>query len=101
VLSVRLGPISRVLYKINEWASAPAKLATAAGTVRLDGYRIHPVSTVVLLGLNGTRIVLLVVSPLAEPDQAHAIMMTAAGPNNALTVDSLLTISAEDRDRSG
>jgi hypothetical protein len=101
VLSVRLGPISRVLYKINEWASAPAKLATAAGVVRLDGYRIHPVSTVELLGLNGTRIVLLVVSPLAEPDQAHAIMMTAAGPSNALTVDSLLTISPQDRDRSG
>jgi hypothetical protein len=101
VLSVRLGRISRVLYKLNEWATAPAKLATAEGVVRLDGYRVHPVSTVEVLGLNRRKIVLLVVSPQADPDQAHAIMMTAAGPNNALTVDSLLTVSTEDQEHSG
>jgi Family of unknown function (DUF5994) len=94
VLSVRLGPIVRVIYNVNEWAKPPVKFATGGRTVRLDGYRIQPVSTVELLGLDRTRIVLLVVSPHADPDQAHAIMMTAAGPNNASTVDSLL--SAEE-----
>jgi hypothetical protein len=100
VLSVRLGRISRVIYKLDEWATAPAKLATAGRSVRLDGYRRHPVSTVEVLGLNQQKILLLVVSPLADPDQAHAVMMTAAGPNNALTVDSLLTVSADDQERS-
>jgi hypothetical protein len=100
VLSVRLGRISRVIYKLDEWATAPAKLATAGRSVRLDGYRRHPVSTVEVLGLNQQKILLLVVSPQADPDQAHAVMMTAAGPNNALTVDSLLTVSAEDQERS-
>jgi hypothetical protein len=94
VLSVRLGPIVRVIYNVNEWAKPPAKFATGGRTVRLDGYRIQPVSTVELLGLDRTRIVLLVVSPHADPDQAHAIMMTAAGPNNDSTVASLL--SAEE-----
>ena len=28
VLSVRLGPIGRVIYKMNEWAKPPAKFAT-------------------------------------------------------------------------
>jgi hypothetical protein len=95
VLSVRLGPISRVIYNLNEWAKPPAKFATGGRTVRLDGYRIQPVNTVEVLGLNRDKIVLLVVSPHADPDQAHAIMMTAAGPNNAATVESLLIISPE------
>jgi hypothetical protein len=95
VLSVRLGPIGRVIYNLNEWAKPPTKFATGGRTVRLDGYRIQPVNTVEVLGLNRNKIVLLVVSPHADPDQAHAIMMTAAGPNNAATVESLLIISPE------
>ena len=65
-------------------------------TVRLDGYSLQPVNIVEALGLNRTKIVLLVISPHAYPDQAHAIMMTAAGPNNASTVESLLRIRAEE-----
>jgi hypothetical protein len=101
VLSVRLGAIGRVIYSLNEWAKAPKKLATDGRTVRLDGYRLQPVNTVEVLGLNCEKIVLLVVSPHANPDQAHAIMMTAAGPDNALTVNSLLTISVEELENSG
>ena len=96
VLSVRLGPIGRVMYNLNEWAKPPAKFATGGRTVRLDGYRLQPVNTVEVLGLNRDKIVLLVVSPDADPEQAHAIMMTAAGPNNASTVEDLLMISTEE-----
>jgi Family of unknown function (DUF5994) len=95
VLSVRLGPIGRVIYNLNEWAKPPAKFATGGRTVRLDGYRLQPVNTIEVLGFNRNKIVLLVVSPHADPDQAHAIMMTAAGPNNAATVESLLMMSPE------
>jgi hypothetical protein len=101
VLSVRLGPIGRVIYNLTEWAQAPKKLATDGGTVRLDGYRLQPVNTVEVVGLNRKKIVLLVVSPQAGPDQAHAAMMTAAGPKNALTVANLLTIGADEPERTG
>jgi hypothetical protein len=101
VLSVRLGPIGRVIYNINEWEAPPAKFATGGRTVRLDGYRRQPVNTIEAVGLNRNKIVLLVVSPQADPDQAHAILMTAAGPDNALTVDSLLHASAEVPEPSG
>jgi hypothetical protein len=94
VLSVRLGPIGRVIFNVNEWPKPPAKFATGGRTVRLDGYRLQPVSTIEVLGLNRNKIVLLVVSPRADPQQAHAIMMTAAGPNDASTVAGLLMISA-------
>ena len=97
VLSVRLGPISRVIYNLSEWANPPAKFATGERTVRLDGYRIQPVNTIEVLGLNRKRIVLLVVSPQADPDDAHAIMMAAAGPDNVSTVDSLLKCGEEER----
>jgi Family of unknown function (DUF5994) len=101
VLSVRLGPIGRVIYNVNEWETPPAKFATGGRTVRLDGYRLQPVNTVEAVGFNQNKIVLLVVSPQADPDEAHAILMAAAGPDNALTVDSLLKISAEVRETPG
>jgi hypothetical protein len=96
VLSVRLGPIGRVIYKLNEWAKAPAKCEFGDQVVRLDGYRLQPVNTVEVVGTNRKRIVLLVLSPETDPAQAHAVMMTAAGPSNGLTVESLLMISAKE-----
>lgn len=95
VLSVRLGPIGRVIYNINEWAEAPAKFAVGTRMVRLDGYRRQPVNTIEVVGLDRNKIVLLVVSPHADPDQAHTIMMTAASPKNASTVDGLMAGAEE------
>ena len=63
VLSVRLGPIDRVLFKLTDWAKAPTKLATGGRAVHLDGYRLQPPNTVEVIGLNGNRIILLVVPP--------------------------------------
>ncbi|ASX00931.1 hypothetical protein CKJ56_14260 [Mycobacterium intracellulare subsp. chimaera] len=82
--------MGRVIYNLTEWATAPAKLAFGSQTVRLDGYRRQPVHTVEVLGLNRQRITLLVVSPHTDEHDAHTVMMTAAGPNNALTVASLM-----------
>jgi len=94
VLSVRLGRIDRVLYNLNEWEKASPKLATGGRAVRLDGYRRQPIHTVEVLGLNRNKIVLLVVPPNADPDEAHATLMAAAAPSNHSTVDSLLMVGA-------
>jgi Family of unknown function (DUF5994) len=98
VLSVRLGPIDRVIFNRNEWATPSAKFATGGRRVRLDGYRLQPANTVEVLGLNRNRIVLLVVPPNANPDKAHATLMAAATPSNDSTVDSLLMVSARERE---
>ena len=90
VLSVRLGRIDRVMYNLNEWATPSRKLATGGRRVRLDGYRRQPTNTIEVLGLNGNRIVLLVVPPNTDPQMAHEAMMTAAAPNNASMVANLL-----------
>ncbi|MEY8015577.1 DUF5994 family protein [Mycobacterium servetii] len=95
VLSVRLGPIGRVIYNLSEWVTPPAKFVTDGRTVRLDGYRLQPANTVEVLGFDHNKIVLLVVSPRAEPNQAHAIMMTAASFDNISPVEGLLMVSPE------
>jgi Family of unknown function (DUF5994) len=96
VLKVRLGPIERVTYRIDEWSTAPRKFFTGERMVRLDGYRTQPAHTLEVLGLNRQTLVLLVVAPGADADQAHAVMMTAAGPDNALTVADLLATSSDE-----
>ena len=98
VLAVRLGPIDRVLYKVGDWAKAPAELVTADATVRLDGYRLQPPNTIEVLGRGGSRTVLLVVPPHTGPDRAHTTLMAAAAANNESTVDGLLMISLQDRE---
>ena len=91
VLSVRLGRIERVMYNLGEWATAPAKAMLGERSVRLDGYRRQPINTLEVRGVNRDRIVLLVVPPDTNPDQAHATMMAAAAPNNDLSTEVLLT----------
>ena len=98
VLSVRLGRIDRVLYKLNDWAKAPTKLATGGRTVQLDGYRLQPLNTIEVLGLNRNRIALLVVPPHTDPDHAHATLMAAAGPDNVSTVGGLFMAGERDRE---
>jgi hypothetical protein len=90
VLSVRLGRVDRVMYNLNEWAKVSRKLATGGRRVRLDGYQRQPTSTIEVLGLNRTRIALLVVSPNTDPDRAHTVLMAAAAPGDTSTVESLL-----------
>ncbi len=89
-LSVRLGRIRRVMYNLDEWANAPAKLTAGGHAVRLDGYRRQPANTIEVLGLDRGRIALLVVPPHTDPERAHTTMMAAAGPHNDATVDGLL-----------
>jgi hypothetical protein len=90
VLSVRLGSIDRVLYNFADWTKAPVKFLTGGGMVRLGGYHRQPDNTVEIIGLNRKKLVLLVVPTLTESEHAHSIMMAAAAPDDASTVDALL-----------
>lgn len=93
VLSVRLGPVDRVLYNLGEWKKPAAKLPSGERSVHLDGYRYQPANSIRVVGLNRGAIVLLVISPQTDPQSAHATMMAAAQRNNASTVAQLLPSS--------
>ena len=90
VLSVRLGPIDRVTYNFADWAAAPTKFPTGGDTVRLSGFYQQEGNTLEVIGINRSKLVLLVVPSRTEPEHAHDIMMSAATPNDASTVDCLL-----------
>ncbi len=90
VLSVRLGVVARVLYKVDEWAIAPRQLVIGGHKVRLDGYHRQPPNTLEVLDARGNRIVLLVVPARTDADRAHSIVMAAAATDDASSVESLL-----------
>ena len=90
VMSVRLGPIDRVIYNVTEWAKAPTKLPAGGRMVRLGGYYRQPVNTIEVIGLSRSKIVLLVVPARTDPEHAHDILMAAAAPDNVSTIDGLL-----------
>jgi Family of unknown function (DUF5994) len=91
VLSVRLGPVDRVMYHISEWPTKPARrLYTGGRSVRLDGFNRQPAHTLEVLGRGRERVLLLVVPPHTDADTAHDTMMTAAAPNNVSTVSDML-----------
>jgi Family of unknown function (DUF5994) len=100
VLSVRLGPVGRVMYNLAEWAKMPPRLTTGGRAVRLDGYRLQPTNTLQVQGIGRESVFLLVVPPDTDPDVAHEAMMTAATPDNASSVGDLLTTGAPDEKAS-
>ena len=59
----RLGPIHRVIYHLDEWATAPRKLASGGRLVRLDGYRHMPRHTLGVLAVSGAQLTVAVVTP--------------------------------------
>ncbi|WP_297593711.1 DUF5994 family protein [Mycobacterium sp.] len=100
MLSSRLGEIDCVTYNFNEWTETPAHFTAGERTVRLDGRHRQPSNTLEVRGADRSKIVLLVVPWYTAPDHAHAIVMSAAEPNDTSSLDSLLMISERDRERA-
>jgi hypothetical protein len=89
VLSVRLGPIERVSYHLGDWGPTARKISVGGGVVRLAGYRSQLADTVDVLAAR-QRVTLLVVSPEATAQTAHAVLMAAGHRGNSEDVDALL-----------
>jgi hypothetical protein len=94
VLAVRLGRIQRVVYRVREWAAAPAQALIGGHRVLLDNSNLQPQDTIRLEGQHGKRHTLFVVPPYGSPHFAHEAMMVAAARNDKTTVAQLLEISA-------
>jgi hypothetical protein len=50
--------------------------------------------------ISGSKIVLLVVPPQTDPDDAHAIMMAASANDDATSVDKLLASATPHAERN-
>jgi hypothetical protein len=94
-LASRLGPIYRVIYHLDDWTPTPPTLVTKNWRVRLDGYRHRQTHTLDVLGLNGAKIVLLVVSPDTNTTEPRPRMPTVA------EVSVAPTLTGRHRDGAG
>lgn len=101
VLETRLGPIHHVAYHLGEWANTPRELDIAGRTVRLDGHRYRTVHTIEVLGDRDRRLVVLVVPPCTDAQDAFVAMTSASTKNDTSAVADLLMIGTrEHRDRT-
>ena len=89
VLSVRLGPIERVSYHLGDWGPTVRKISFGGGVVRLTGSRSQHADTLDVLAAR-QRVTLLVVSPEATTQAAHAALMAAGHRGNSEDVEALL-----------
>ncbi|MFI9413190.1 DUF5994 family protein [Nocardia gamkensis] len=84
VLTVRLGPIWRVVYDPTCWAAAPRQTTIHGGhTVRLDSYAFELWNTMYVFGRDNDLIVLRVIPSDTDEDIAHTALMAAVTPESA------------------
>ncbi|WP_181719586.1 DUF5994 family protein [Nocardia gipuzkoensis] len=85
-LGLRLGPIHRVIYHLDEWTTPPRKLANAGRQVRLDGYRHKPAHTVDVVGVGSGKLTLRVHFP--SIDSAETIAAQQSWDSEGGAVDA-------------
>lgn len=96
LLSRRAGSIDRIMYNMDAWQPAPRRTMIGRRSVRLDGYRHLPAHTLCVLGLDRTRLVLLVIPADTQTATAQALLWAASRPGNELTADELLAADTRD-----
>lgn len=95
-LSRRLGPIDRVLYRLDEWQKAPRRVTVGARSIHLDGYRFQPHHTLGVRTRDGDSVTLLVVPPLMSGLAAQVVLHGAGERGNTETVQQLLGLTLTD-----
>ncbi|YCU37943.1 DUF5994 family protein [Mycobacteroides abscessus] len=90
VLTVRLGTIDRVVYRVSEWTSSSRRMLFRDRLAHLNWSLIQPPNTISIQGAHGIHLNLLVIAPDAQASGAHSAMMAAAAPGSCATVAQLL-----------
>ncbi|MCP2280003.1 DUF5994 family protein [Nocardia amikacinitolerans] len=95
------GAVERIMYDMDAWQPTPRRTTVGGRLIRLDGYRHLPAHTICVLGLDRTRLVLLVIPADTEAASAAALLSAASRPGNELTADELVAADTQDSlDRS-
>ncbi|WP_174575761.1 DUF5994 family protein [Nocardia miyunensis] len=90
LLAGRAGIVDRIMYNMTAWQPAPRRTMIGGRSVHLDGYRHLPTHTLCVLGLDRTRLVLLVIPAATETAAVQALLSAASQPGNELTADELM-----------
>lgn len=83
VLTVRLGPIWRVVYDPAGWSPAPQQTTVRDRVIRLDAYPFEVWNTMYVFGADSGLIVLRVIPSATDDDLAHTALMAAVAAEPA------------------
>lgn len=97
VIAEHIGPVYHLAYRIDEWTSAPSELVVDGRSVQCSGHEHGTPHTIEALGYRDRRLVLLVVPPHTDPDNAFSAMVSASSADNETAVEELLTLGADQR----
>lgn len=78
-------------YNLAAWDDAPRHLHLSGQLVRLGGFTSYHTQTLDVLGLDAPCLTLLVVPPRTGRVIAHHVLLRAARPGNADTIQELVT----------
>ncbi|MFD0364942.1 DUF5994 family protein [Nocardia sp. GCM10030253] len=84
VLTVRLGPVWRVVYDPTGWSPAPRQMTANGHAIRLDAYPFELWNTMYVFGSDSSLTVLQVIPSATNQPAAHAALMAAVAPEPAV-----------------
>jgi hypothetical protein len=89
-LREQVGAVSRVSYHLGTWPQTRRKLWSGGRTIRLEGFHSLTRDTLVVIGSDGRRVVLLLVPHGTPGGLARALLRSAARPDSAETAEQIL-----------
>jgi hypothetical protein len=89
-LEERMDRVSRVIYNLDLWESAPRTLEADGRVFRCGGFHSMDAHTVTAIGADSSRLDLLVVPPDTPGGAARAVLRSAADHDSTATVDDIL-----------
>ena len=89
ILSLRIGPVRRVLYDPIAWPLAPARVLRGTTLVSVDPYSMVASDTIYLMGTHSRDAVLFVVAPESAVAQARCVLRSVSGATERLDVAML------------
>jgi hypothetical protein len=89
-LEERMDRVSRVVYNLDLWESAPRTLEAGGRVFRCGGFHSMDTHTVTAIGADSSRLDLLVVPPDTPGGAARAVLRSAADHDSTATVDDIL-----------
>jgi len=86
VLTVRLGPIQRVVYDRTSWSRVPRRLTVGNHVIQLEAYPFELGNTMYVYGSSGMT-VLHVIASTTSHDSAHTALMAVVAREPKTTLD--------------
>ncbi|NKY49854.1 MULTISPECIES: DUF5994 family protein [Nocardia] len=80
VLTIRLGPVDRIVYDPDGWSRPPRQMTVGSRSIGLEPYPFHLRNTMYVVGADTAVMVLRVILPSTDARAAHSQLVAAGTP---------------------